>query len=753
LLKPLPIPHPQDFRYVGWAWAAKDAIPALTDLEFEFVRDQSRIFDAVATYRTQEAFLGDETTAQPVRGMRVTNGFFRVVGVAPDLGRAFNDDEFTTAAPVVVLGNDTWRSRFGADSAILGRQVRLDGELRTVIGVLPRKFQFPPAPRSIGYIVPFAVHANPRDEGNNTETLARLRPGTSAATIHDDVSLLTAGFRAAYPAQADSGSFRLYTHLDANVSAAEKRTLWTLLGTIGLVLLIACANTATLLLIRASARQREIAVRASIGASAQRILQQLLTEGVVLSAIATTVGVLFSVAALRAFLTIAPNAIPAGGEPRLDARVLVFASAISIVTALAFGLTAAGPAFRARLSFGMTHGGAAHGTRLRHGLVFLQTAIAVVLMAGASLLAASFARLVRVEPGFDVNRVVAVRLGRLPKDYDAARREQFVERVADRIRMLPDVEEVAAAPNLPLERGMNFSIDIPDRPDLSIGAVELRYVSPSYLRTLGIPLRAGRSFDRRDVADAEPVAIVNEAFARHYWQDSGAVGRMIQIGHYRDRWNVGPGGQHPTNVIGVAADIHEVGLDRPAKPTVLVPRAQNSEGTPVLLVRGSSRALPAALREAVIAEEPRLAPAVEPLSTVFSRSVAAPRFRALLVGSFAVFALLLAGIGIYGVIASGVQYRRREIAVRMALGASSTAVATTVAKRCLSSVAGGAVVGLAAFWATRRVLSAWLFNIAPGDPLIIGIAVAALAIVAALASWIPTRRATRLDPVMALRLE
>src|SRR5690606_31299625 len=259
-------------------------------------------------------------------------------------------------------------------------------------------------------------------------------------------------------------------------------------------------------------------------------------------------------------------------------------------TGLAFGLAAAVPAYHARLNTHLprgAQGGTLGSARLRETLLLLQTAVTVVLLAGASLLAASFARLIRVDPGFDADRVVAVRLGRLPPGYDAARREQLVTRLLDRFRALPGVEQAAAAPNLPLERGLNFPIDIPERPDLAIGAVELRFVSPGYLATLGIPLRAGREFGDGDVAGAEPVAIVNQAFARHFWQEASPLGQAIRIGHFRDRWIVGPAGRYETRVVGVAADIQEMGLDRPAKPTVLVPRAQNAEGTPVLLVRGA----------------------------------------------------------------------------------------------------------------------------------------------------------------------
>ncbi|MGH8309989.1 MAG: FtsX-like permease family protein, partial [Steroidobacteraceae bacterium] len=515
------------------------------------------------------------------------------------------------------------------------------------------------------------------------------------------------------------------------------------------MLLIACANTATLLVARAWGRQREIAVRASLGAGRARIVQQLLTEGIVLSGIASSVGVIFSVVAVRGFVAISPQVLPMSVEPRVDARVLAYAIAASLVTGLLFGLTTGVPAARTRLYSVMlagARGATAGGTRVREAFVFLQTTIAVILLAGATVLTASFARLIRVDPGFDVERVIAVRLGRLPREYDAARRAALVDRLLERVRALPGVERVAAAPNPPLERGMNFPVDVPENPDRAMGAVELRHVSPEYLATLGIPLRGGRDFAEHDATAAEPVAIVNEAFERRFWDGMRGTGRAIRIGHFKDRWAVGPAAQRETHVIGVASDIHEIGLDRPAKPTVLIPQIHDSGRTPILLVRGAPPSLMVALRYAVVAEEPRLAPTVERLSSVVSRSVAAPRFRTLLVGSFAMFALLLAGIGIYGVIASVVQQRQREIGIRIALGATRTAVSTAVVRRCLVNVAAGTVVGLLAFLAARQVLTAWLFGITPGDPLVLSAAVAVLGAVALLAAWVPARRATRIDP-------
>ena len=756
LLRPLPIPRPGDFTYIGWVWQKGDEFPALTAFQYEFVRENHRSFEALTTYRTDEASLGAGESPAMVRGLRVSDGFFRTVGFAPRLGRAFDAEELRAGGPaVVILGDAIWRTRFGADDKVVGRQVLLNGESRTVLGVMPPEFHFPPAVDHDGYLVPLPLQAaDPGDEGHNTEAIGRLRDDASDDERAADLQHLTETFRTAYPTlAAASESFKLFTHRDVQVGGV-RRTIWLLFAAVSLLLVIACANTATLMLVRSSARQREIAVRASIGAAPGRIVQQLLTEGLVLSALSAIAGVFLSILALRGFLALAPTALPQGMLPGIDARVLAFAIATSAAAGIVFGLAAAVPAFRLQLTSGIIGGARTTSglTRTRELLVFLETASAVVLLAGATVFIASFARLTSVDPGFDADRVHAVRLGRMPPAYDAARRDQLVDRLLDRVRGVPGVEYAAAAPNLPLERGRNFPVDTREHPELAIGAVELRFVSPDYVKTLGIPLAAGRDFGDGDTEGSEPVAIVNEALARRFWPDSSAIGRTVQIGHYNDRW-LRPGLEKQTRVIGVAADIREVALDRVPRPTILLPRAQSSDGTPVILVRGTSKNLASILRGEVTMEEPQLVPAVEPLTAVVSRSVSGPRFRTMLIGVFAGSALLLAGIGIYGVIAAVVQQRTKEIGIRLALGARRSTIAANVVRRALTSVAAGCLAGLLVFWAIRRVLTAMLYETSTGDPRLLVVAVAVLALVAAVAAMVPARRAIRVDPATTLRVD
>jgi putative ABC transport system permease protein len=757
LLRPLPIPQPADFIYLGWQWKSGDDVSALSAFQYQFVRQHSRAFAAVAEYSPQEAQLGDGTAATPVRGLAVNGDFFRTMGFSPSLGRAFDSTELALGdAPIVILGDATWRIRFGTDRKIIGRRILLDGAPRTVVGVMPPNFQFPPSPEDIGYLVPEQVTPDPADEGHNTDAIARVRHGLADAARDADLVALSQSFDATYPNLASPRErFKLFTNRDVRVGDTQ-RTLLVLFGAVSLLLLIACANTAALLLVRASTRQREIAVRASIGAGPARILQQLLTEGAVLAAVSAALGVALGMLAVRSFLAVAPSVLPVGMSPALDGRVLAYAVAVSVITGLVFGLAAAIPSFRLRIQSGILSGARSTtggGTRTRETLVLVETASAVVLLAGATLLTASFARLTHVDPGFDADHVTGVKLGRLPTGYDSARTNQLVADLVQRIRTVPGVEQAALAPSLPLERGMNIPVDTREHPELGTGAVELRFVSPSYLATLGVPLLAGRDFGASDVDGSEPVAIVNEAFAKHFWKGEPAIGRTIRLGHLKGRWLMPPKLRVEAAVIGVSRNMHEVGLDRPAKPTILVPRTQMAFGQSLLVVRGDPSKIASALRAQVASEDPQLTPEIEPLSVVLSRSVAGPRFRTLLIGTFALSALLLAAVGIYGVIAAVVQQRTREIGIRLSLGAPRAAVALAVVRRCLVSVSAGSVIGLLVFWMLRRSLTAMLYDTSTGDPRFLVLALALLAIVAAAAAAIPARRAALLDPVITLRLD
>jgi putative ABC transport system permease protein len=749
LLRPLPFAHPEQLAYIGWDWGTDGEIHALSAYQYEYLRAHAQTF-AVATYAAPEAHVGSELDSAPVRGLQVTEDFFDVLQVQPEQGRAFDAAEQTPGGPnVVVLGYGTWQQQFGGQP-MLGREIHIGGEPHTVVGVMARDFRFPQAAGHTGYIVPMRMRANPIDEGHNSTVIARVRADAPRERVDADLAALSASFRAEHPDLAEpEESFGLYTHAD--VFAGDVRhTLWVLFGAVGLLLVIACANTTTLLLVRASYRQREIAVRTSLGAGRARVLQQLLTEGIVLAVTASALGVALSFIAVRAFVALSPVALPAD-DIQADVRMIAFVVAVTLATAAVFAAAAALPTLRDRMNGAQlfnTRGALGGGNRMREALVVAQTAIAVLLLVGATLLGTSFGKLMRVDPGFDTRDVIAVRLGRMPPSLDG---EQLATRIHTGLVAHPAVAAAAITSSLPLERGLNFPIDTPDRPDRGIGDVELRFVTPEYFATLGVQLKRGRTFAETDREGTEYVAIVNEAFARHYWSDASPIDRTIRIGHFKGRW-INPRLERSTRVVGVAEDVKELGLQRDPKPTVFVPRAQLNDGPPLLLVRAAANAsLNEIVRDIIAAEEPRLRPEIEPLRAIVGRSVATPRFRMLIIVSFAAAALLLAAIGIYGVVASVVAQRRREIGLRIALGATSRSVILSVVRRTAVIVVTGVLAGIAASFLAARVLEGMLYDMSPTEPLVLLTVGALLLLVATLAAWVPSRAATRVDPSLPLR--
>jgi predicted permease len=754
LLRPLPMPAPHEIVYVGWDWGTGSTIPTLSAFQYEFVREHSTSLRAVATYGTSELHIGAGETTRPTRGLRASPEFFDVVGVSPALGRAFDDEENAPGGPdVVVLGHGVWRAQFGGDSALLGRSVMLDGAPRRVIGIMPPAFRLPDVPDHNGYIVPLRLEADPADEGHNSLVIARAKTGLSDEQRTAELAALTRSFREQHPELANAREqFTTLSYADVFVGDL-RRTLWVLLGAVTLVLLIACANTATLLLVRGTARQQEMAVRATLGAGRGRLLQQLLTEGVLLSLVAGAIGLLISTWGVRLLLAVAPDSIPRVGEIGVDGRVLGYTLVISVATGLVFGLAAAAPALGRSLSATLRDGGRTTGARgrVRDLLVLAETAFAVVLLAGASLLIVSFAKLTSVDAGFDAESVAAVRIGRLPPDYGDETRAQLEQRVLTRLAAIPGVTAVASASNFPLERGGNFPVDTRERPELGLGAVELRSVTPEYFESLGVPLIAGRTFNSLDAENAPRVAIVNETFARRFWPGENPVGRFIQVGHFKDRW-IDASLEGQTLVVGLVADMREIGLDLDPKPTVLLSRSQHSLGGPAILVRGAQpSALIPGIRAGLLEVDSRLTPEVEPMERIISRSIAEPRFRMLLLGTFAAAALLLAAIGIYGVIASSVQQRTREIGLRMALGATRSSVVGAIMWRCLRLVGGGMLAGAVLSLWLHRFVSGMLYGTTAADPIALAVVALGLLVVGAAAGAVPALRAARLDPARTLR--
>ena len=762
LLRPLPVRDPDKIVFIGWSFGKGDGLGALSSLELDFLRRHAKAFDGIATYRTFERDLGEPPNAHPVHGLRVGEEFFKAVGIGPATGRGFSADEEKPGGPAVaVLSDAIWRREFAADRGIIGKSIVLDGTPYTVVGVAAPELRVPGLSRQeADVIVPLQLVVDPTEKGNNYEVLARVRLDRSREQVAADLAAVSDAFRADHPELvAATERYAMFAFKDLYVGPLE-RTLLILLGAVTFVLLIATANAANLLLARATAREREIVVRTALGATRSRIVRQLLSEGIVLSLVSGIAGLVLGMWGVRVLLALMPHQLPRADEIGVDVRVLAFTAGIVVLTGLAFGLAAAGPTERLNLTsaLGERARGPGGSQRSRDLLVMSETAFAIVLLAGAGLLLSSFAKLRGVNPGFTAEGVTAVRFGRMPRGFetiDAIWR--FERQMIERLSSVPVVQSVAALPNFPLERGWNMPVAIAGVAESGDGGVEYRWVSPAYFETLRIPIMQGRGFSPDDERTAPRVAIVNESMARRFFPDGNVLGRQLDVGRYRDQW-VGEEFKGTVEIVGIAGDIREVQLGKPPRRTVYVPIAQVQDrvaDSPLLAIRASPGApLQKAVVDAARSIDPRVpTPQLQPMPTIVGASIAEQRFQTMLLTLFAGTALALTAIGIFGVVSYGVQQRVREIGVRVALGASSGAVLRLIVGRSLRYVVAGAVIGLLGALGLTRFLSSFLYEVKATDPVSFSLAVATLIGVALVASYLPARRATRVDPVRALRLE
>ncbi|MGE0552985.1 MAG: ADOP family duplicated permease [Gemmatimonadales bacterium] len=763
LLKPLPLPDPDRLAFVGWDNGGGRVIHAVSPFQLDFLGERATTIEAIGTYRTRSWSRGERDAPETVRAAVVSRGLLGAVGLPVRLGRAFAEEEYRPGADVVLVSDAFWRATLGGAREVLGRTLRFDGESRTVVGVLDPRFQIPGQREPAEVLAPLAVEPN-RQDGQNLNALIRTRPGVSPSAVRTELERLSERFRVENPDLVDGGGdpsapprFVLASFQDVFVGDL-RTTLWILFGAIGFVTLIGCANAANLLIARGIARERELAVRTALGAGRGRILQQLVIESLLISLAAGALGLLLARAGIEALLALAPSALPREGEIALDGRVLGFTTALSIAVGVLFGAinALAGTKRGLLATLGRAGRGGSGRRRGRETLIVAQTAIAVVLIVSAALLVESFARLRSVDPGFDPEGVVAIRLGRLPSSIRGEKLVALETRVVEALERRPGVVAAAAAANFPFERGLNFPISIAEREDVGEGAVEWRTISPGYFETLAVPLLRGRAFSPADDPRAPRVAIVNAAFAERYWPGEDPIGKRVEIGRWRGEWlrPVFEGGEV---VIGVVADLREIGLASPARRTVYTPRAQWSEGLdwPRFLARGPADASLVADLGAVLGSiDDRIPPpSLETMPALLSASIAAERFRTALISSFALAALLLTAVGVYGVVAALVGQRTREIGIRMALGAPAATVLRLVIGRGLGLVAVGCALGGVGALGLTRMLRGMLFSVAPDDPVAHASAMGILLAVAALAMWLPARRATRVNPVETLRAE
>lgn len=756
LLRPLPLPEPGRLMVVT-EFSAGSGAPRdnLSWPDFEDLRRDAASFTGLAATRNAGVNLTGDGEPEQLRAGMVTPNFFDVLQVAPRLGRTFTGEEGKPGGPRGVLLTDAlWRRRFGADPAVVGRSLRLDGEDVPVLGILPPAFEFPYQLRGAELFLPLALSPDQlKSRGSHfLGGVGRLKPGVTVEAARQEVSALVARLAQAYP-ETNTNYAGKVVPLQEEVVRRSRPLLWTLLGAVGFVLLIACANVANLLLARSAGRERELAIRAALGADRRRLVLQLLTESLVLGFAGGILGLLLAQAAAAGLLQLLPLRVPAG-EALLDGRVLAFTAALALGTALVFGALPALQATRADLQEGLREGAKGSASpvhqRLRAGLVAAEVALATALLVSAGLMLRSLWDLERVDPGFRPEGVAVASLDLPARKYPgAAARRAFASRVLQRLQASPGIEAAAAADLIPLN-GMTTSSSyaVEGLPDTDRPPVALHQdVTPDYFRTLGIPVLKGRAFEAGDSG----VVMVSESLARHHWPGQDAVGRRISLS--------GSGGPWLT-VVGVAADVRYESLsEAPASQFYLPLMDPASEGDriPLLTVaaRGPSASalkplLKAALREA----DPEMPlTRLRTLAELLDQDRRDSRSRSALFGAFAALALVLAGVGIYGVTSTLVAQRTREIGIRMALGAQVRDVLAMVLAQGLRTIALGTALGLAATLALGRLLQSQVAGLATADPGLYAAVLATLAAVALAATLLPALRAAKVDPAVALRTE
>jgi putative ABC transport system permease protein len=731
---------------------------------------QTQIFEdaaAAAEYGRFHVFnLTGETAAgaaepEKLQSASVTRNLFSVLGARPALGRVFLPEEDRPGGPrVVLISHGLWKRRFAGDPGLVGRAIVLNGEKYTVVGVMPAGFAYPSANADIWTPMAFTQEQLTQRGSHYLEVVARLRAGVTLAQANAGLQVVCKRLAQAYPdTNADVQRF-FAEPLHETYTQGARTGLTVLMAAVGCILLIACANIANLLLARATGRQREIAVRTALGAARGRIVRQMLTESLLLAAGGGLLGILLADWCFNFLRNLIPVDLSHSVSLALDPGVLAFAVAISLASSLLFGMAPALQISRIDLNGVLKEGGrGSAGPRramLRNLLVIGEVALSLILMVGSALLLESFAKLRGVDPGFRADHVLTMRVDAPVTKYgDFTKRSQFFARVLERVRALPRVEAAGFTSALPLtwEGGTGGFIpeDIPTRPDVTRDANN-RVVSPGYFEAMRIPLLRGRLFQDADGPDAPPVAIVNETMARKFWPDQDALGKRFKFDD--------ADGKTPWRTIaGIVGDVRQMRLNDPPRQEMYFPYLQARENWMVprdlaIHTSGDPLSLAGAVRQAVWSvDKDQPVSDVMTLDNLLDHEVAQRRVQTALLGGFAAVALILACIGIYGVLSYLVTQRTREIGVRVALGASAADVFRTVAGQGMTLAAVGIAAGLAVALALSRLLGSLLFGVSAGDPLAYVSAIAVFGAVALLACYFPARRAARVDPLVALRYE
>jgi len=757
LLRPLPY---SESEQLTWVWMDNRPEGIREDItswpNFEDWRAQNQSFQAMAGVRDRRFNLTGAGEPEELYGANVSPNFFELMRVSPARGRGFNaDEEHEGRDQVVVIGHGLWQRRFGGDANIVGQTLSLSGQPHTIIGVMPPGFQFP---NKTEVWKPLAPDAQTRRARGSfwLPVIGRLKPGVTRAQAQTDMAGIAQRLEQQYP-NTNTGFGVNVVLMHEQLVGKMRTALWVLLGAVGCVLLIACANVANLLLARAATRQKEVAIRAALGASRGRVVRQLLTESVLLAAAGGVLGLLLARWGLDALVAFAPSDLPRAESISIDRRVLFFTLGLSLLTGLVFGLAPALQSSKLGLGEVLKEGGRSSGGGGRHTrsvLVVAEIALALVLLVGAGLLLKSSWRLQQVNPGFNPERVLKVRLSLPPSKYpEGANVVAFYQQLLERLRALPGVKAAGATSSVLLYKVHNSAgISIEGRPAPSGGSrpeLPLDSVSPSYFQVLGMQLIQGRNFTEQDKRDGLPVAIVNETMARRFWPDEDPIGKRFTFGY------AGPQARWLT-VVGVVRDSRRQGLDAPIRIESFLPYAQRPLRAMEVVLRTTDDPLTMArtVRSAVWSLDGDLPVSeIQTVEQMVGASVAPRRFNLLLLGLFALVAVLLAAVGIYGVMSYSVTQRAHEIGIRMALGAQTRAVLSLVIGQGMRLALLGVGIGLAVAVGLTRLMAGLLFGVSATDPMTFGAIALLLVGIALLACYLPARRATKVDPMIALRCE
>ncbi|MPY89361.1 MAG: FtsX-like permease family protein [Luteitalea sp.] len=760
ILRPLPYPDPDRLVSVQSRDTRGTPHPAALSYPtfFDFRRDND-VFEHIASFRDTQLSLTGSGRPVRLRGAIVSWDLFAVLKTAPALGRGFLPHEEEAGARVVVLSHGLWSTRYGGDPDIVGRAITLNREAYTVVGVAPAGFNFPALSDTVDLWTTLALDATSATQRGSRmlNAIARLRPGVTVEQAQTHMDAVAAALVERYPDQNKSiASTYVRPMLDRLVGDTREPFL-VLLGAVGLILLIACANIASLLLARMTERAREFALRAAIGAGQGRLVRQLVTESLTLSLIACTAGVLTAIGLLRWALPLAGDSVPRILQSNVDGRVLIFSIALAVLTGI---LVSVAPALRlARVDVvDPLKAGARTSTDtsggLRSTLVVAQIALCLVLLCGATLLVASFLNLVGRDLGFQPERLLTFSLNLPGAEYPAARQHDFYDRLLERLQSLPDVTAAAVARPLPLtgsQMTISFNIEQRPTPPWERPSSNMAIVSPGYFKAIGTPLLEGRALTEQDDAARPPVLVVNRAFADKFFPGDEIVGKRIEPGA-----SLNEGGTTMREIVGIVDSVRQSPLSSEEEPIYYFAYRQLPWCCPSVVVRTSASplAIESSLRAVVESMDAQLPIYdVRTAEDLLSTGIAGPRFLTTLFASFAALALLLTAVGLYGVIAYSVARRTREMGVRIALGASRATVLAMVLKKAMFLVVMGIGVGLVGTLAGAQLVAKMLYGVAPHEPRLLVLACSVVTITAAVAAYLPARRAATIDPMQALRSE